>query len=230
MNDEPWPPTGNEPDELVLRPSSLSSAVTVVYCVVVLAPLAAMVVAGVFFFTISFGPRLGAVVAAAVCAFLGPAMLMIVPLGLQAVRNVKLVVTGAELNLVGESGRLSRTIPIVAVTGVWSALLPPGASGSDVPRRPKRVFIVTGASGYRPIVLHGEWSPRSLHELWQRLGRGPVDVGRMSVTELERRCPGTKESLVELFGDNGKFWWRVYGVVVGLLLAYIAVVTLVQLV
>jgi hypothetical protein len=146
---------------------------------------------GGVFFLMSYRPvDVVFVLGAVVCAVVGPLLLILLPLGLTAVANVKLVLTPIELCLVNESGGQSRSIPRVEISGVWRVTLPAGITVSDVPALPKKVVLIAGLGRSRPILLHGEWRPSDLENLWQQLGYSPVDAGKMRQAELDERFQG----------------------------------------
>lgn len=204
------------------RPAASGRVVTVVYCVVVLLPLGLMLLGGVFWLMSLRPVHLVFALGAGLGAVLGPAFLLLLPVAVQATRNERLILDGHSLTVVNAQGRPARRVSRAAVSGVWTALLPPRRQTGSVPTFPRRVFVVAGAEGERPVFLTREYSPKDLVVLWRLIGREPVDLGRLSEAELARQIPGASYTTRDMFADLG-VWGRVYVVAVAVLWVYVAV-------
>lgn len=212
--------TINSVNEWRIRPRTGSRVVTVLYGLIVGLPLGVLLTAGVFVL-MSYRPiHVVFVVAALACAVLGPFLIVLLPLGLKAARNIELVLTPWELVLLDESGRPTRVVPRAGLS-VWRATLPAAVTASDVPRFPQEIIVVAGP--HSAMALGREWQRNDLVQLWKYLGVVPRSAGRLTRSELNARFPGVADTLAASARSAG-IWFRVYLVCVVVLTVYVAAV------
>lgn len=197
--------------DLVVRTARWRSVTMFMICGIVLAIFPVATVASLLRFRAS--GELGNADPLGGLVFIEPAALLITARVVLEVRNTSLVLNHSDLVLTDWRGR-RRSIPRQSITGVWSATLPKRMSNSDVRTTPRKMVVVTGSDKERPILLCPERFPSTdMSAVWERLGRVPTDLGKLTDRELDKRFPGTA---MESIGEMLRGW-------LGWILAYVAV-------